>query len=466
MRAMAWQNGPRGIILYRMRLKSYLSVFGMSCSLIAVCISAFLFFGGSTLSGIVFLLALASSLFSLASLLSDNRSSPVKTGVESDRAADTGLIASDPVMEFVRLIREGNESAFTRPIDAEMFPGMGKLIDSGDVDGVIAGIGEMRRDIVRSDAVIRKLVDRLVTDCSVLLPLARSVMKSIPEKTEQAAFAVIERFMAVRELSSTAAAKAKSLRDEMESDDDGVSISRTAENTRAAVKKERVVVKELSRALRENREHLGAMSGEIGSGIDLLKNITEITERSKLIAFNMSIEAARLGDSGRGFKVIIAELHRLNEKTFDFSRQVSGLLKRLGEYNTILVESVEVKAGNVIKEVERGMDASESAVESLIGASARTQGFTREIADISEKIDRDLQGVLESLQFQDITRQMIEGSTHILDMLSDSLAECREGDMIRIDERFKKERFDKIRRKLVTDAKTVGEKDALMEVYL
>ncbi len=432
----------------------------------AAFIAAYYSVDGSAFAGIASLVAFASAGLSMASLLANSRPVGKGAGNESVALDEPDKVASDPVMELVRMIREGGEAAFARPIDAGLFPGMGKLMGSGDVDGMIAGIGEIRRDIERSDAVIRKLVDRLVTDCSVLLPLARSVMKSIPGKTEEAAFVVIERFIAVRELSSTAAAKAKSLREETESDDKGVSISRTAEDTRAAVKKERIVVKELSRALRENREHLGAMSGEIGSGIDLLKNITEITERSKLIAFNMSIEAARLGESGKGFKVIIAELHRLNEKTFDFSRRVSGLLERLGEYNTILVESVEVKAGNVIKEVESGMDASETAVESLIGASKRTQEFTREIADISERIDHDLQGVLESLQFQDITRQMIDGAMSILDMLSDSLAECREGDMVLIDERAKNERFDKVRRKLVADAKTIGEKDALMEVCL
>jgi methyl-accepting chemotaxis protein len=238
-------------------------------------------------------------------------------------------------------------------------------------------------------------------------------MKAVPSMTEEAAFAVMEKFMVVREASSDAAEKARRLREEIADTSSDHSVQYTSERTRQAIRKERDAIKGLSRSIRENREHLAAMGAEIESGIDLLKNIEEITERSKLIAFNMSIEAARLGESGRGFKVIIGELHRLNEKTFDFSRRVADLLARFREYNTLVEISSAVGRGS---SRSSGDGRGETSVESLINASGRSRN-SRRTASMSESIDHDLDGVLETLQFQDITRQMIEGAQGVLAIL-------------------------------------------------
>jgi chemotaxis regulatin CheY-phosphate phosphatase CheZ len=322
------------------------------------------------------------------------------------------------------------------------------------------------RRLLKADEIITRLSQHVVTDCLIYLPLAESVIRAVPSKTEEAAFAVLERFSVVHEASSRAAQSARKLCDELENPAGEKSVQRTAENSRRAVKSEREVIGELNQCTRENREHLQAMGREIESGLDLLKNITDITERSKLIAFNMSIEAARIGEKGRGFKVIIAELHKLNDRTFEFSRQVSELLARFRDYNALLVNNMEEKADKVIKQVEKGMDAAEAAVESLITASSHTEDFTREIAGMSESINRDMDGVLESLQFQDITRQMIEGAEMILGELRKNVAACLESTDVPVDEKTKMERFAATRSRLAASAKTKGEKNALMEVQL
>jgi len=208
------------------------------------------------------------------------------------------------------------------------------------------------------------------------------------------------------------------------------------------------------------------MSVEIESGLDLLKNIADITEQSKLIAFNMSIEAARIGEKGLGFKVIIAELHKLNDRTFEFSRKVADLLSRFREYTAILVKNMETKAGDVVHKVERGMDSAGFAVESLINATDRSQSLTKEIALMSESIDHDLDGVLESLQFQDITRQMIEGALSILGELKCRIDDFVASQDVGVDTTVMAERFTMLKNRLVNMAKTKGEKNALLEVRL
>jgi len=178
----------------------------------------------------------------------------------------------------------------------------------------------------------------------------------------------------------------------------------------------------------------------------------------------MSIEAARMGEKGRGVKVIVAELHKLNDRTFDFSRQVAQLLHRFRDYNTLLVNNMEEKASIVVSQVEKGIDAAEAAVETLITASERTETFTREIALMSEAINHGLDGVLESLQFQDITRQMIEGGQSILLELKKSYDESIRENDIHLDNEIVNVRFNEIKKRLIENAKTKGEKNALTEV--
>ena len=320
--------------------------------------------------------------------------------------------------------------------------------------------------ILKSEKILSILSDRVLTDTKILLPLAEAVIRAVPAKTEEAAFVVMEKFMVVREASSRAAASARAMRMELEDDESDKSINKTAEASRKIVVEERDVIHELSLCTRDNREHLDAMSREIDSGIELLENITDINERSKLIAFNMSIEAARLGEKGKGFKVIVTELHKLNDRTIDFARKVSVLLSRFRDYNKLLVSNMEEKSGAVIAKVERGMNSAESAVESLITASTRTQNLTKDIAIMSESIDHDLDGVLESLQFQDITRQMIEGSLSIIAELKKCLEDCIATNNITVDETVIHERFSLVKNRLIAEAKTKGEKNALMEVQL
>ena len=298
---------------------------------------------------------------------------------------------------------------------------LGKILASQNIGEMVTLISTVQELAEKSERIVLALSHRVLTDTQILFPLANSVLKAIPAKTEEAAFSLMEKFLVVREASGKAAKSAQEIRKDLEDTQSVKSIYFTAENSRNMVRAERVSIRELSLCTRENQEHLRAMKGEIDAGLDLLKSITEITERSKLIAFNMSIEAARMGEKGRGVKVIVAELHKLNDRTFDFSHQVAQLLHRFRDYNTLLVNNMDEKASVVVAQVEKGIDAAEAAVETLIKASEKTETFTREIAMMSESINHGLDGVLESLQFQDITRQMIEGGQAILSELKKKL---------------------------------------------
>lgn len=449
-----------------MERKAFLSI---SAPVFSLSAAAILLLSGMPLAVPALFLCVASALCSVAALMFALFGKVAPRGKESDPAASRESVQNavkEDVVSLLGNVRECMEKGDEAVRKLLSYPSIRDVLAAENAERVWSAIEAAHVRLEKAESAMAILSDRLLTDCQVMLPLADAVIGAVPEKTEEAAFAVMEKFTVVREASSNAAAKAKLIIGELSDTQSKKSVSYTSERSRAEVRKEREVMRALSMTLRENREHLDAMAKEIESGLALLESITDITERSKLIAFNMSIEAARIGEKGRGFKVIIAELHKLNDRTFEFSRQVAALLSRFRDYNALLVASVEEKAGAVISEVERGMDAAESSVESLIDASSRTEIFARDIALMSESIDRDLDGILESLQFQDITRQMIEGAQTIITQLNGTLDECISRSGVRVDERRKSERFVSVREMFVNQSKTKGEKAALMEVRI
>ena len=76
----------------------------------------------------------------------------------------------------------------------------------------------------------------------------------------------------------------------------------------------------------------------------------------------------------------------------------------------------------------------------------------------------ELDGVLESLQFQDITRQMVEGAlATISEAEGDIVAVARADASVETDE-DERRILEKLRGELLARAKTKGEKEAIKEV--
>ncbi|MBL8966790.1 MAG: hypothetical protein JNG85_07250 [Spirochaetaceae bacterium] len=300
-------------------------------------------------------------------------------------------------------------------------------------------------------------------DAEALLAFESAIAAAIPKATEEATFAILERIEALHAISSRAAKTSREAKRTFASGESGSSVIEKARLSRDAIAQERSAVAEIASHNRESSKGLKRINDDITAGIALLRNIEEITDRSRLIAFNLAVEAAHFGDKGRGFKIIAGELRSLNDRTEEFSGKVTELLTRLEEESAGLVMKMAEETIKVVSEAEKGMDAAGGAVEALIDSSTAIDGFAREIAGFAEEIDRDMDGVLESLQFQDITRQMLEGVVAATRDLGERLASLRRalGPIAEAPRGMESDRRAAIREELLARAKTKNEKDAI-----
>lgn len=70
------------------------------------------------------------------------------------------------------------------------------------------------------------------------------------------------------------------------------------------------------------------LTNEIGK---IMESITQVAKKTKMIGLNASIEAARLGESGRGFTVVATEIQHLSENTASTTALVMDLNQKIDE---------------------------------------------------------------------------------------------------------------------------------------
>ncbi len=124
--------------------------------------------------------------------------------------------------------------------------------------------------------------------------------------------------------------------------------------------------------------------------------ITEIAQRTNLLAMNAAIEAAHAGDAGKGFAVVASEIQRLAEESNDQARVISDDLI------------------NVAESIESVKTAADAAVSSFASILEKAEALDGAVASIDSSMAEQKAGgrqVLESLtKLREITSEIKAGS--------------------------------------------------------
>ncbi|ONN68578.1 methyl-accepting chemotaxis protein [Herbaspirillum sp. VT-16-41] len=155
---------------------------------------------------------------------------------------------------------------------------------------------------------------------------------------------------------------------------------------------------------------LGASSQMIGEITDL---ISDITERTNVLALNAAIQAASAGEAGRGFSVVAEEVQHLAERSSAATREIGSLVRMIQADTRDVVVAME-KSTSGVTEGAVLSDAAGSALADIRSVSKKLadliQGMaaaTREQAVSANGVAQQIQGILTENDVIEQSREQV-----------------------------------------------------------
>lgn len=198
---------------------------------------------------------------------------------------------------------------------------------------------------------------------------------------------------------------------------DGMSVERFTQETRDIMNYLIELIIAVSRRSNETVIKIDDMVGQINAIFTLLEDVKTIADQTNLLALNAAIEAARAGESGRGFAVVADEVRKLSLNSNKLNEQI----RKRAEKARLTVDEVREIVGDSatkdMKEAENSKERSDHLMSALNDVNASIRDRLSGVSEIIQEIDYNVSNAIRSLQFEDITRQLLDQIQNHLDNL-------------------------------------------------
>jgi methyl-accepting chemotaxis protein len=151
--------------------------------------------------------------------------------------------------------------------------------------------------------------------------------------------------------------------------------------------------------------------------------IGDISRQTNLLSINASIEAARAGAEGAGFKVVAAEVRRLSAQTSEAAHKITEGIKNVADsIDNELLAASELDADSTANQLGE-LAAHISAIsEGLSEAVPCLVNLSSSMDEGMQQMSTDIIDAMGHMQFQDINRQLLEQVESALGSLSEHSA--------------------------------------------
>lgn len=154
-------------------------------------------------------------------------------------------------------------------------------------------------------------------------------------------------------------------------------------------------------------EKMDMINTQVSSILGILNEVENIAKQTNLLALNAAIEAARAGEAGRGFAVVADEVRNLSENTNKFSKQIRTLVHNVNDSLVSAEAAINKLAASDMTFV---MDSKQHVHEMMSDLTALNETMAKnavELSQINAKVEQNVAVAVSTLQFQDMSSQLI-----------------------------------------------------------
>lgn len=154
-------------------------------------------------------------------------------------------------------------------------------------------------------------------------------------------------------------------------------------------------------------EKMDAVSAQVTGILGILSEVEGIAKQTNLLALNAAIEAARAGEAGRGFAVVADEVRNLSESTNKFSKQIRTSVRNVSESLVSAEQYIDKLAATDMTFVMDSKRQMNLMVADLSELNATIAQNAVELKAINAKVEQNVAVAVATLQFQDMSSQLI-----------------------------------------------------------
>ncbi|MEM3238246.1 MAG: methyl-accepting chemotaxis protein [Thermoplasmata archaeon] len=264
-------------------------------------------------------------------------------------------------------------------------------------------------------------VNKALTNQSNINNLVNAHIDDVVAETDKAAFEIIDYAQSIDKASEGLKKEVEQL--QIDTQNFSVSTHKSVEDNQETISMLKEFIKKREGDMQKDLNIANIIKEKAQDLIAFISSIEDIAKKTKLLAFNASIEAARAGAAGNGFDVVAKEIAKLSDQSNKIAKSIGKAMESMQE--NIESQLSEKTDQSIIHKEQIFLLRLESKLNNVSESYQLMNNLNSNIIEkVSFKTDDICNRVLlllSNIQFQDITRQQMEKIKEINELVSNIL---------------------------------------------